>query len=159
MRLIPDVLKHYLRYNPETGIITWIISPAKQIKIGQEAGSIKGEYLVISFSGKSYLAHRVAWFLHYGKNPKQDIDHKNLIKSDNRLENLRLATPSQNNCNKTKNRNKTGTKGIYFRNKKWLAKLTKDRTVVFNKAFTTKDEAKQMLNQQRARFHGSFAKS
>ena len=56
-------------------------------------------YVSIKAGGQEVLAHRLAWFFVYGKQPAS-IDHINRIKSDNRIDNLRPATASQNQCNR-----------------------------------------------------------
>lgn len=87
-------------YCPDSGHVTWLIEPrAGIIKVGDLAGYItKDGYRAIRYRRKWYPAHHVAWFLMTGVWPKM-IDHKNLNKGDNRWENLREATPLQNNAN------------------------------------------------------------
>ena len=52
------------------------------------------------------------------------VDHINGNKLDNRLENLRIVTPQQNNMNKTSSKNSTSQYiGIYLYNKKWRASI------------------------------------
>jgi hypothetical protein len=70
------------------------------------------------------MAHRIAWLLYYGKWPKDQIDHINGDKSDNRIVNLREATNSQNGKNlKLSINNKTGVTGVAFdrQTQKWRA--------------------------------------
>ena len=113
----------YLQYNPETGDIIWIQIKAKayRIKVGQIAGSIDSHgYLQIQFQGKKYKAHRVAWYLHYGVWPTNEIDHINGIKNDNRINNLRDVIRSKNQFNQKRHREKT-VKYYYYdkRGQKW----------------------------------------
>lgn len=58
------------------------------------------KYLFVGFNGRRLQAHRVAWALHYGEWPKGALDHINRDPHDNRIENLREATPSQNAQNR-----------------------------------------------------------
>lgn len=59
-----------------------------------------GYFRLQSSGKKALLAHRVVWILHNGPIPEgMVIDHINRIRDDNRIENLRLATISDNNSN------------------------------------------------------------
>lgn len=96
-------LKNYLKYNPETGEIIWIDKPGKRVQIGNIAGGLNTSknqgYIQIRFNKKLYLAHRIAWYLHYGVWPQNYIDHINGIRTDNKISNLRDVTVKENNNN------------------------------------------------------------
>jgi len=53
-------------------------------------------YLIIKIKGKQYKAHRLVYLYFNGKFPKNEIDHINRIRSDNKIENLRDVTRQQN---------------------------------------------------------------
>ena len=93
-------LKNALSYSPETGEFRWKINRVKK-RIGSVAGAISGGgYRYIRCSGKSFSAHRLAWLFVNGEWPSAEIDHVDGNKDNNRLSNLRVATRSQNECNK-----------------------------------------------------------
>ena len=102
-RIIPDSIRDVLDYNPETGDLTWKVDRGNgSVKAGTVAGHInRGRYVHIRTGGRTYLAHRLAWFLYHGEQPDV-IDHINRKKSDNRLTNLRSVTQSQNLLNTTR---------------------------------------------------------
>lgn len=69
-----------------------------RVKVGQEAGKqCNRGYKRVSINRKTYMVHRVIWEMHYGAIPDgYVIDHINGDTGDNRIENLRIATQSQN---------------------------------------------------------------
>ena len=69
-------------------------------KTNKVAGCLKPTgYIVIDIFGKNIMAHRAIWIYHYGKIPKY-IDHIDGNKSNNKIENLRLANKAQNCWNR-----------------------------------------------------------
>lgn len=109
-------LKRQLHYDPETGLFTWLVSPARGVKVGDFAGRLTSKgYVQISISRKLYLAHRLAFLYMGGTLPLEYVDHINSLKSDNRWLNLRNATRSENMKNRGKySSNKSGFKGVSF---------------------------------------------
>ncbi len=106
----PEIIRQYFSYNPATGIITRIAGSVRSNGVptskgvGQPAGTSDGHgYLSITLfhNGvrQKMLAHRVAWVLFYGEWPNGILDHINRVKIDNRIQNLRIATASENRIN------------------------------------------------------------
>ena len=86
------------------------------LKPGSDRGGYK--YVVLSKKGKckTHTIHRLV-ALHYIPNPenKRCVDHINRIRDDNRIENLRWATDSENSQNQTKRvTSKSGHKYISY---------------------------------------------
>ena len=108
------------------------------------AGSLSEGYRRVSIQGKSTGAHRVAWFLHYGKWPDGFIDHINHDRSDNRIGNLRLVSRSDNARNqKLHSHNVSGFNGVSYHKKRqeWRAVIQVDGKKKWVGAFKTKGEA------------------
>jgi len=84
------------------GKLFWKINPGpwKNLK-DKEAGYLNSEKRrVIKSNGKSYKTHRIIWMMHYGEIPKHlTVDHINRDRLDNRIDNLRLATATQQSHN------------------------------------------------------------
>ena len=119
-----DELKEILDYNPLTGIFTRLVANNNSIKAGDVAGCLSHGYIQISINNKRYLAHRVAWMMVHDAWPKEQIDHINHDKSDNRIANLREVT-HQENCRNTSlsKANNSGVTGVcwYKPTEKWRA--------------------------------------
>lgn len=98
-------------------------------KVGEEAGWIGNRgYKVVGLNYKNTLVHKIIFIMHHGYAPKY-IDHINGNRSDNRIENLREATISQNGCNqKLSIRNKTGCKNVSWNKtkQKWVVRIVFD---------------------------------
>jgi len=130
--MINQQIKEILHYSSDTGKITWLISPKHTtIKVGDRAGCFNKTtgYRSIRVNGKLYQEHRLAWLLHYGYLPAKDIDHRNGIKTDNRIDNLREATDAENQQNRGKRKdNSSGYTGVSFHKPtgKWLSQIAKN---------------------------------
>jgi hypothetical protein len=100
--LTAEKVRALLDYDPETGIFTWRVDRARRkIRAGDVAGSINGHgYVHIGIRGAHYKASRLAWLWVTSEWPKEDLDHINRVKDDDRWVNLREATRSQNAANK-----------------------------------------------------------
>lgn len=143
--LTAEKLRSILHYDPATGIFTWKVRTANQVKAGDIAGSLDGGgYLSIRVCSRLYLAHRLAWLYTYGEWPKDQIDHINRNKTDNRIANLRDVSHKQNGQNASKPSNNTsGHTGVYWykRDSKWQAKIMHNQKLIHLGYFTTIEDA------------------
>lgn len=128
-----DGLHAYLRYDPTTGVFTRppkVVGSKKRKHRDGTADCVK-----IWVKGQNYPAHILAWIIMTGEWPPSDkvIDHIDGDPFNNQWSNLRLATPSQNQWNRSKvNRNNpTGLTGAYKRGDRWLALLGNKRLGMF----------------------------
>jgi hypothetical protein len=136
-----------ISYDSETGVF-----------IGKKGNILTSRN--ITFEGKQVLAHRLAYRLITGDWPTTYIDHIDRDKRNNKWSNLRLATPSDNNCNTSlRADNRSGVKGVCFKasRRKWLVQVSKDRRIHHCGYYDTLQEATQAAVEARRRLHGSFA--
>jgi hypothetical protein len=131
LTLTYERLRQVVKYDPETGVFTWLIRLSPNIKVGGIAGSKDtGGYLQFMIDGRHYLSHRLAVLYMTGQWPDSDIDHKDLDKANNKWENLRRATESQNVANTALlARNTSGLKGVHWhkRDQKWIGSIRVNR--------------------------------
>lgn len=138
--LSQDYLKTLLEYNFETGIFTWI-KPGNMSRVGKIAGSVaQNGYICISIGRKGYKAHRLAWLYYYGVWPKNQIDHINGIKTDNRISNLREATVRQNSQNRLVHRSGKFP-GIRLLGNKWQVRIWHNGSHVHLGVYANAEEA------------------
>lgn len=128
-------LKELLDYDPSTGMFTWKVYRSRFARPGDCAGSPdKNGYVCIGIDGSVYKAHRLAWLYINGSFPSKGLDHINRVKNDNKIDNLREATDSENKQNiGVPANNKSGIVGVRFDKacKKWSAYIKINGIMIF----------------------------
>ena len=130
---------------------------SKVRKVGDALSSLTDKgYLRSSVSGKSYRVHRLVFLYHHGYMPNQ-VDHIDGNRMNNRIENLREATSSQNNQNR-KATSLSGIKGVFWhkQSRKWVASICVNRKSVHLGSFLSIEEAALVANKARQSAHGEF---
>lgn len=95
------------------------------------------------------LAHKVIWYIHHGDVPEGlMLDHINLDKTDNRIENLRLVTAAGNNQNIIR-------KGyaLHKPSGRYRVKVHAGGKLLFSCYCTTEEEAKAAYLEAKAKYH------
>lgn len=145
-------------YNPDTGIVSWKVKRQGPAKLNCQAGSLSNYgYYKIKFNGRMYLAHHIAWYLHYGEFPSSDLDHINRVRTDNRISNLRLATRSLNSQNRgIPSSNKTGFAGVVkHKTGKFQAQIKANGKYKYLGLFITAEAANEAYQIAKAELHGA----
>jgi len=123
------------------------------------AGSLNGVgYIDIGIDGKIYRASRLAWLYMTGEWPQKTVDHENLLKIDNRWENLREAGASKNGANRRKLKNNTsGFKGVAVNRGKWSASIRVGYKSIWLGRHDTPEEAHAAYMAAAKEHFGEFA--
>lgn len=119
-------------------------------------------YRIGAIFDKLVIAHRVVWLMVHGDWPSMQVDHINGIRTDNRPENLRLVTQSQNNAN---SRSRAGTsrfKGVSWAANlnKWCVQITRaDPPLKVVQYFADEEEAARFYDAMAVNVFGDFART
>jgi hypothetical protein len=149
-----------LSYDGGTGIFQWRGQRRGPKKPDNTAGTIHVRgYRQIRIDGHLYMAHQLAWLVVHGCWPEKLVDHKNRNKADNRIDNLRLATNSQNKANCAAYRgSKSGIKGVAVTNSgRYLARIKINDAPVHLGTFDTAEAATDAFNEAHKSVHGEFS--
>jgi len=158
----PEIDQNYLQelFVYSDGNLIWKNTSGRHNCAGKVAGRLTPYgYVSVEVNGKPHQAHRLIWVYHNG-NTDFYIDHINGIRSDNRIENLRPCTKTQNAHNRKKcKRNSTGVKGIRLRSDsgKFEARITLNKKRVVLGSYENLEFAELVVIMAREKYHGDFA--
>jgi len=158
-------VKSLFDYDPKTGICTWKVH---RLKAGpgdpiDERYVYRDGYIVISVKGKAQMLHRLIHLWMTGEHPKQQIDHIDGDKLNNRWENLRDVSQYENLCNKEHveaKRKNPAPRGVRKESKNsWSATVTVDGKKLHIGRFDSVEKAEQAYLQAVVLFHGQLPKN
>ena len=170
----PEALRQLLRYEAKTGKLFWkdrheasftetrLWKRWHTLYSGKEAFLMTSRqgYKEANINGVGMKAHRVAWAMHYGEWPSGWIDHINGVRTDNRIDNLRIASGSENAMNRKLPVNSTsGFKGVSWdkESRKWKAHIKRDGVKRSLGRFHCPREAAEAYNAAAIVAFGEFA--
>jgi hypothetical protein len=168
LALNQEELKAAFRYDAQTGAL--FHRPRSDVRpcwnaryAGKPAGYIgtKG-YPTVAFRGGYYRIHRIVWAMEVGPIPDgMQVDHVDGDRTNNRLSNLRLATPHQNRCNqKMRSDNGIGLKGVRLhKSGRYCSRITSHGREIRLGYFNTPEDAHAAYVKAAQRYHGEFARA
>lgn len=163
-----EELRGLFCYDPEEGVLRWrSYQPRPRVAknkwgpvLNGGAGyfNAKGYIHIVLPSTETVLAHRVAWAIHYGNWPALAVDHKNGVKSDNRICNLRELTDRENNQNRHSAMvtNRLGVLGVKRSGKKFRADIEIDGKCHYLGTHPTVEIAHEAYLEAKRRLHPAF---
>jgi hypothetical protein len=155
-RLLDYIADHFDtdRIERDGVFVRTIDSANGKVRVGDVAGCINEGYLRIEILNKKRRAHRLVWLWVNKQLPKDQIDHINHKRKDNSPSNLREATNTTNQRNRTLSKNnKSGYTGVYFDNKyaRWVGNVGGGKRC-HRKTCKNKQDAIDFVKAKRAEF-------
>lgn len=154
-----EKLKELFDYSSD-GELVWKVN-VSNVKAGSIAGTTRKDgYKSIGVQKEKHLLHRLVFLYHTGRMP-QYIDHIDGDPSNNRIENLRECTLSQNQQNRRVGKdNKSCVKGVSWHKKlkKWRATIRHNKEQIHLGMFDDFDVAVRVANEARMSMHREFHK-
>jgi hypothetical protein len=153
-----DYLNQLFEYRD--GVLYWKVNHSGKILIGKKAGSLNSHgYFYTQITGKRYQNHRLIFLMHSGYLPKY-LDHIDNNPLNNKIENLREATISQNQCNRKLDKtNTSGVKSVNWHKQanKWQVRIRINGKRKSFGLFEDLDLAELVAQEARTKYHGAFA--
>lgn len=153
-----DRISECYSYDAESGSVTRKDGAQKHGNTKPDPCAVnKGGYAIVRFERGAVLVHRLAWLLMTGDWPKNEIDHINGIRLDNRWSNLRQCSNEENarNCKLYKN-NKTGFKGVRKTKTGRFSARIGARGSISLGTFDTPEQASEAYVKAALSLHGNF---
>jgi hypothetical protein len=157
-------LKYLMSYDPETGLWRRLVHRG-----GRAAGNVicsknADGYIHFPVDGTMYRSAPLAWFYMTGERVEELVDHRDLNKANDRWDNLRLATCSQNKANSPAYANnalqiKGVRKSESHRSKPFRARIQVNKAMKHLGYFATAGEASAAYTRAAEIYFGEFANS
>lgn len=138
----------------------------KPLSTKQKRGDIAGhkrknKYWYVSFNYSQLLVHRVVYFMYYKTDiTNYKIDHIDQDQSNNKVENLRIATHQQQQFNKKGKQNSSSKyKGVNWakQQNKWRASICVNKKRMHIAYFENEIDAAKAYDAAAKQHHGQFA--
>lgn len=147
-------------YDRTKGDLLWRITIGRRAIAGNVAGSNNNAYRRVHVDGVSYYVHCIIWLLEHGVWPDGELDHADTAGSNNKIENLRPATLSQNRANVgIRADNTSGYKGVSRCGNRWKAQICVNKTVIYLGLFRTSELAARKYEAEARRHFNEFART
>lgn len=159
----------YFNYDNEAGRLVWKRRPLSHFKRDMDwrawntrrPGKLAGR--VVKMGRKWHPAYRIIWEMHNGPIPHgMVIDHIDCCRTNDRLCNLRLATPAQNSRNYKKRSHSThALKGVSFdkKSKRWSSRIRINGIYIWLGSYASQEEAHLAYCRGAKKYHGEFART
>jgi len=156
--IIEEYIKNHLEY--KDGNLYWKNLVKGSRYNGRTAGISNGKgYIQVRVAGKAIYAHRLIYFICTGSWPKDQIDHINKDHTDNRIENLRECTRSQNHMNRNDKPGRSLPRNVYLDKSTghYRVVLTKNTKKIGIGSFVELELAELAAKEARQKYYGDFA--
>lgn len=129
-------------------------------KTGRVLSAISSSgYLLVAKNGTQYLGHRIIWKMFNGPIPEgMCIDHIDGNKLNNLIENLRLASYSDNNANRNTNTKSGLPRGVSKSGSGYRAQVYYKRKAYYIGTYKTVEEAAIAYNEASKELWGDFSR-
>lgn len=158
--LTSEAVRRLLIYDPFTGLWQYRERGPHRPRGWFAGAADRGTaYLRIQIGARKYLAHRLAWLWMKGRWPRDEIDHRDLDRANNRWANLREATHVQNTRNgPLRTTNTSGFKGVTFKRGRWRATIRAEGRYLHLGYFASPEAASAAYREASQRLHGEHGR-
>jgi hypothetical protein len=160
VEITQERLKELFDYR-EDGVFVRKVATSNRVKVGDVVGwkTVGGKYVALCVNGDKEYMHRMVFLYHHGYLPKY-IDHIDGDGTNNRIENLRETTHSENLYNVgCKSNNKCGVKNVMWNKKqrKWVVTSKVFGKQTYFGSYEDLELAELVAIEVREKYHGKFA--
>ena len=153
MKTLNDIVE----YDPDTGMFDIKHGVGGRKRGVTPGGKGPNGYLRLKVNGKSYLAHRLAFLIMTGREPKI-VDHKNGDRTDNRWSNLRETGHNGSSQNMVKKVSSAGFVGLKLtRTGKYQVRMCVNSRHLHFGTFTDFELACLVSEEARDKWHKQFS--